>query len=243
MSKQQALLDISRLPIAAVLFDMDGLLLDTETIALSVLAATIEGAGFTWSPAVGQRMLGRNGRDGDAILSEHYGVEFDVKRIRAEFMRQYERHLRDHSIALKKGALNLLRYLESNRILLALVTSSRRSLTKLKLQKSGIIKYFTVQVCGDELCNGKPDPEGFLLAAEKLDVPPEQCLVLEDSAAGIQAALSAGMAAWWVPDQKPATKDLIDRGAIVYSDLIGVEQELLLLIGNDNAKKSSSATQ
>ena len=241
MSNQQALLKISQSPITAVLFDMDGLLLDTEAVALKILAATIENAGFTWSPAVGQRMLGRNGRDGDAILSEHYGEEFNVKRIRAEFMRQYEQHLREDGVALKKGALNLLRYLESKHIPRALVTSSRRSLTELKLQKSGIAEYFEIEVCGDELSKGKPDPEGFLLAAQKLDVPPEQCLVLEDSAAGIQAALTAGMVAWWVPDQKPATKDLIDQGAIVYSDLVSVEQELSLLICDD--KKDSSATQ
>ena len=210
----------------AILFDMDGLLLDTEAIALSVFAEAIERANFEWSPAIGQQLIGRNAHDGDQILTNHYGPQFDVKTIRENFIEAYEKHLHDHEVPKKPGAEDLLVELQRRQLPRAVVTSSRRRLTDLKLIKSGFAKFFSVQICGDEIKQGKPDPEGYLLAAKQLNIQPERCLVLEDSAPGIQAASAAGMTAWWVPDQKVQSVDQAPQSIVRCVDLHEVKQRL-----------------
>jgi HAD superfamily hydrolase (TIGR01509 family) len=205
---------------------MDGLLLDTESIALKLFAETVTHAGFEWSEEVGLLMIGRNGRDADALLSSHYGEGFSTAEIRVEFLKKYQAHLQDSGVPLKQGAKELLNSLRKQTVSCALVTSSRRRLTDLKLQNAGIADFFQVQICGDEVNRGKPDPQCYLLAAEKLAVEPARCLVLEDSAPGITAALAAGMTAWWVPDKNPPTSELVEKGAMVFDSLQHVQQRL-----------------
>lgn len=210
----------------ALLFDMDGLLLDTEGMSLSVLSATVEKAGFVWSAEVGRQLIGRNAQDGDEVMRQHYGFSFDVKQIRQNFIQAYEQHIRNEIVPHKAGAESLLKVLQSKQVLRALVTSSRRRLTDLKLAKSGLAKYFPVQICGDEISRGKPDPEGYLLAAEKLGVEPDKCLVLEDSMPGIRAAIAAGMSAAWIPDQHAGLVEEPANGVLRFSDLLAVQQHL-----------------
>lgn len=212
----------------AVLFDMDGLLLDTERIALNLFAQTIEQAGFRWSDSVGMQMIGRNGQDADALLTSHYGPSFAVAEIRIAFLQKYQAHLLQHGVPLKTGARKILQALSQRDIPRALVTSSRRRLTDLKLRSAAISGYLPVQICGDEIDKGKPDPQCYLLAAQRLGVPAARCLVLEDSAPGIEAALTAGMTAWWVPDKSPPVKSLLDRGARVFDSLEQVHDRLFV---------------
>ncbi|MBN1378368.1 MAG: HAD family phosphatase [Gammaproteobacteria bacterium] len=211
---------------SAVLFDMDGLLLDTEKIALHLFAETIEKAGYKWSEEVGLQMIGRNGQDADALLSAHYGTGFSIVEIRIAFLKSYQEHLLEKGVPVKDGARELLNELRRNKIPCALVTSSRRRITNLKLQGAALEQYFPVQICGDEVSKGKPDPQCYLIAADKLGLSANKCLVLEDSAPGIEAALAAGMTAWWVPDKIPATSELQKRGAMVFVDLGQVRTSL-----------------
>lgn len=211
---------------AAVLFDMDGLLLDTESIALKLFADTIEQAGFNWSEAIGLQMIGRNGQDADALLTAHYGSGFSIAEVRIAFLQKYQSHLLEHGVPLKAGARELLQELYRRHIPCALVTSSRRTLTDLKLRNATISEYLPVQICGDEVSRGKPDPQCYLMAAQALNVPVHQCLVLEDSAPGIEAALAAGMTAWWVPDKNSPVKELIDHGVLVFNSLEKVKKRL-----------------
>lgn len=215
------MLDVRSTDFAAILFDMDGLLLDTESIALKLFEETITQAGFEWSEEVGRLMIGRNGKDADALLSSHYGTDkrFSIGPVRAEFLNKYQTHLQERGVPLKPGAKELLGGLQRQGVDCALVTSSRRSLTDMKLQKAGIADFFQVRIYGDEVTRGKPDPQCYLLAAEKLVVEPRRCLVLEDSAPGITAALAAGMTAWWVPDKSPPTTELLEKGAVVFESL------------------------
>ena len=203
---------------------MDGLLLDTERVALDVFAKTIEAAGFEWAPGVGMQLIGRNANDGDKILSNHYGQSFDIKTIRQDFLLAYEQHIKLEGVKLKPGATEILLALEDALIPCAVVTSSRRRLTDLKLEKSGLRQFFAEQICGDEIKQGKPFPEGYLLAAEKLHVPPEQCLVLEDSGPGVQAGMAAGMTAWWIPDTTVASVNQAPAEVTRFDDLFAVKQ-------------------
>ncbi len=212
----------------AVLFDMDGLLLDTESIALRLFANTIEQAGFKRSERVGLDMIGRNGQDADALLTAYYGPEFSIAEIRVVFLKRYQSHLLEHGVPLKAGAMELLAALSRRQIPCALVTSSRRRLTDLKLRSASIIEYLPVQICGDEVVKGKPDPQCYLMAALRLNVAASNCLVLEDSAPGIEAALAAGMTAWWVPDKNPPVKELTDRGVVVFDNLNQVKERLFI---------------
>lgn len=211
---------------SAILFDMDGLLLDTESIALKLLKETVEKFGFDWSDDIGIQMIGRNADDGDTLLASHYGAGFSVVEIRVAFLKTYRDYLIDNGVPLKSGATELLKELKSSKVPCALVTSSRKKLTDLKLQGAGIAGYFQTVICGDEVKYGKPNPECYLLAAHKLATESGKCLVLEDSAPGIEAGLAADMTAWCVPDKTPLPVEFQARGVVVLGSLNEVRQRL-----------------
>lgn len=195
-------------PLEAVIFDMDGLMLDTERIALRVVAEAAAALGYPWRTEIGLAMVGLNARDSDAVAAMHLGPAYPVEPLRDEFAARYQRALESEPIPRKPGLLELLEWIESQALMKAVATSTKRERAQIKLSRAGLGGRFPVLVAGDEVERGKPAPDIFLAAAAAIGVSPRHCLVLEDSGPGVLGALAAGMQVIMVPDVLPPSREI-----------------------------------
>ena len=212
----------SRLPFAAVIFDMDGLLLDSERIAIEIGREAAETLGIVWRREIALAMIGRNAADNAAMLMKEYGADYPLDAHAAEFGRRYETLIAAGGIPLKPGVLELLDRLEALAVPRAVATSTAHARATFKLEHVGLLSRFDVIVGGDEISRGKPAPDIFLAAAERLGVESARCLALEDSNAGARSALAAGMHVRIVPDLLQPDADVLAAGAKLTTSLYEV---------------------
>jgi HAD superfamily hydrolase (TIGR01509 family) len=184
----------------AVLFDMDGLMIDTEPIATRAWKQTFRELGYDLSNDLNLKMIGRNVPDSDAIVVEAMGSVFPITLCRAMANERYLKLIDKEGIPLKTGLLELLDFLRTRKVTMAVATSTPRFLAMHKLHSTNLDGWFATIIAGDEVQKGKPSPDLFLAAAGRIGAPPDRCVVLEDSPAGIQAAHDAGMVPIMVPD-------------------------------------------
>ena len=188
--------------IKAVLFDMDGLMLDTETISMQSMKKATQRLGLNVKDQWLFDIIGMNRKGAEAYMSEQLGHPLP-EGLDDAFIEIYADHLFTHGIDLKPGLTELLDYLVDNNIRRAVATSTRTAMAHKKLKSSGIFNYFEEIVGGDQINNGKPAPDIYLRAAELVGIAPEHCLALEDSDNGAKAAHSAEISVIVVPDLKP----------------------------------------
>lgn len=187
--------------IKAVIFDMDGLMFDTETICYQSYVKAAGEAGRDLPLAVYKRTLGLNRQDIKAVYLKHFAGDIPfVDRIMEKEKLYSIQHMHEHGVPKKKGLDTLLVYLREHAIKMAVASSSSRETVIDLITRACIQDYFSVVCCGDEVNAAKPDPEIFLMAAKKLDVAPKHALVLEDSKNGLKAAKAAGIRSILIPD-------------------------------------------
>ena len=203
---------------AAVIFDMDGLMLDTERIALACWDQAARLHGFDLDPAIGLDMVGLNTRDCVRWVKQVLGDDFPMEAINVTSRELYHAEL-DRAMPVKLGLLPLLNWLQTERIPLAVATSTRHEWALKKLRKANILDYFQGMVCGDQVSLGKPHPEIFLTAASRINMEPAACVVLEDSDPGVRGAHAAGMRVIQVPDVKAPSAEVLAFGHPVYPSL------------------------
>lgn len=184
----------------AIIFDMDGLLLDSERVALDLLAQAARSLDLVWDHATGMTCIGLNSRDADAVLLKAFGEKYPVASLRERFGELYEAAIVAGEIPRKPFARELLMRLDALRIPCAVATSTRRVRAEAKLHRGHLMQHFKALACGDEVLRGKPHPEIYELAASRLGVQASRCLALEDSNAGVRSAASANMQVVMVPD-------------------------------------------
>ena len=183
----------------AVLFDMDGLMIESERALLQCWREASRGLGLErLDDALWLSFVGLSDRVCADLLREHLD-EAQVQALLQETQDRYDRHV-DAGLPLKIGVLELLAELERRNIPRAVVTSTRRERALQKLERCGLLPHFDTVVTGSDVANPKPAPDIYLLAAERLCVSPARCVVLEDSVPGVRAALAAGMTPIQVPD-------------------------------------------
>jgi beta-phosphoglucomutase family hydrolase len=216
--------------IKAVIFDVDGTLLDTERIYMKAWKEAAAEAGFVMPDSVLQKTRAVNTKDAARIFEEEIGNGFSYQAVRPIRVRIAEEIIRRESPILKPGVLELLAFLEEKGIRLAVASSTNQQGTREHLAESRILDRFEVVVGGDMVTNGKPHPDIFLKAAETLGTAPEACIVVEDSPAGIRAAHAAGMKAVLVPDQAAITQEIIDMADVVLNSLLEMPAYLQTLI-------------
>jgi beta-phosphoglucomutase-like phosphatase (HAD superfamily) len=209
-----------------VIFDMDGLMLDTERLAPQAWHDAKEAIGVDFDMSLLDAMIGRNYQDCRTLILERHGATFPTDRLMDAWHVAYDAIVARDGIAIKHGLFDLLDWLEQAHIPKAVATSTRRSRAIEKLTGAGLATRFTALVGGDEIARGKPAPDIFLLAAERLGAEPASCLVLEDSAPGIRAALAAGMTPIMVPDQHDPAADILASGTLVLPSLAHVQAHL-----------------
>ncbi len=210
----------------AVIFDMDGLMLDTERIALACWDRAARIHGYELDPAIGLGMVGLNTRDCVRWVKQVLGDDFPMEAINVTSRELYHAEL-DRAMPVKPGLLPLLNWLQAERIPLAVATSTRHEWALKKLNQAGIIDFFHDMVCGDQVSQGKPYPEIFLTAAERIGVAPAQCVVLEDSDPGVRGATAAGMRVIQVPDVKPPSDEVRGFGHPIVASLHDAQAQLL----------------
>jgi HAD superfamily hydrolase (TIGR01509 family) len=187
--------------VAAVIFDMDGLMIDTEGPVQACCQEAAIGMGFDLDDEFYvAELVGRGWQDCDTALTRRFGPQFLLSDFKDRFQQLWAARLRAGRIDVKPGLPELISSLRAASIPIAIATSTYRDDARLSLQAAGIDGPFDAFVTGDEVTHGKPHPEIYLLAASRLRVDPQMCVALEDSSAGALAAACAGMRTLVIPD-------------------------------------------
>ena len=182
----------------AVIFDMDGLLLDSEPLYRVTWQTAAAELGCPIDDAFYERFVGRGNDEAEHLLRERFGDALPLDEFRSRWRRDFDERLDRAPLARKPGAIELLDHLDATAIPKALATSTPRSIAVRCL--GDLATRFAALAFGDEVEHSKPHPDLFLLTSQRLGVPPAECLVLEDSEAGVRAARAAGMEVIMVPD-------------------------------------------
>lgn len=213
--------------IKTAVFDMDGLLLDTERLSQRCWAEAGEHYGVPDFPAVSCRWIGSNMAFARQVFEEVYGKDrFPFDEIREEKMRYADWHIVEEGLPVKRGAVQLLSWLRENGVRVALASSTEKGKAARELKMTDLYGYFDLFVHGDEVRQAKPAPDIFLLAAERLGVEPGQCRVFEDSLNGVRAATAAGMPVYMVPDLVAPDDFAREHALGIYDDLGQILEEL-----------------
>jgi HAD superfamily hydrolase (TIGR01509 family) len=213
----------------AVIFDMDGLMLDTESLGPQTWREAAAAIGVDFDLDLLPAMIGRNYRDCREMLRAHYGASYPVEQLTATCLTVFDEIVARQGVAQKPGLRELLDWLEGENVVRAVATSTRRDRAEAQLTHQGLLARFATLVGGNEVERGKPEPDIFLLAASRLAVAAADCVVLEDSEPGVRAALAAGMMPIMVPDLHAPSQDLLAREPLVLASLHDVRAHLAQL--------------
>lgn len=214
----------------AVIFDMDGLMLDTERMSHAAWMRALGEANLQLEHTAYLELVGRASADTQRMVMEWFGPEFRYTDLRSRIMHFYELDIEQNGIPTKPGLFELLNFIDSRGIQKAIATSAVSHFAARKLRVAGINGYFSTMVCSDMVALGKPAPDLFLEAARQIGIPTNRCIVLEDSEAGILAARSAGMLSIMIPDLKlpsPEIQALCYRVLPTLDDVIPVLQDFI----------------
>jgi HAD superfamily hydrolase (TIGR01509 family) len=184
----------------AVIFDMDGLMFDTENLAIPLWEIAGKQFGYNITHDIVLRMVGISSEKARLVLLEEFGADFPYDAIRNEFRFLIKQEIEKKGVPQKPGLMYLLDRLCAAKIPLGVATSSRRHTAIDLLGKTDILDRFTAITGGEEVINGKPAPDIFLLAAKKLGQPPSACVGFEDSPAGLKGLYAAGIRSVFIKD-------------------------------------------
>lgn len=215
--------------ISAVIFDMDGLMFDTERMAQLAWQRAALAYDYQVSDEVYLGVIGKARDDVGGYLRRALGEDFPFEQVYA--LKQYYLHedIKENGLPLKPGLLELQDVLETRAIPMAVASSSPCETILFNLDKAGLqLERYRAVIGGDEVARGKPAPDIFLKAANKLQVRPYRCMVIEDSIAGITAAYVAGMIPVMVPDLIQPTEEVAEKA---YRILPSLQDVVTLLPG------------
>jgi HAD superfamily hydrolase (TIGR01509 family) len=204
----------------ACIFDMDGLLIDSEPVNKKSWQASAANLGYALDEEKYTQLLGMRMRECELMLLRWFGNEFPLEKFRKHMYILRESIFNSEGIRFKQGARELLLYLKDTHVRCALATSSTTSEVNRYFNGSGLLSCFKTIVTAEHITNSKPDPEIYLLTCEKLAVPPAEAYVFEDSLAGMQAAFAAGCRAIMVPDLILPTVEIRQKAFKIYPSLL-----------------------
>lgn len=210
----------------AVIFDLDGLLADTEIISLKVYQELLKDFGIPFTEETYSREYsGHREEENVQRFLDTYDLPWNFDQT-LEKVYELEARILAKGVNLKKGAKNLLAFLQREGIPIALATSSIESRARMILDSNDILSLFDHLVFAKDVKRSKPYPDIFLKACRDLNVLPENCLVLEDSEAGIEAAYRAGIPVICIPDLKIPAQSFLNKTEQVFQDLDAVRDYL-----------------
>lgn len=212
----------------AVIFDMDGLMIDSERVSVACWSQAAQELALPFPEAFWLRMVGLGDRDCERLLLQ----TVDAGQVAALFARCHDLYeaRTQQGLPLRPGILEILQLLHEHGIPRAVATSTRQPRASRKLAAAGLLPFFEVVVTSSDVSHPKPAPDIYLLAAQKLGKDPARCLALEDSPAGIRAAVGAGMTAIQVPDLVHPDEELRALGHRIVDSLLDARQLLVPLL-------------
>ena len=193
----------------AVIFDMDGVIFDTEKVYLDIWIEVFEKYGYKMTKELYVNVMGTGRKNVIKTFLENFGDDLPIEKMYEEKDNQLFYIIENQGIPLKKGVKELFSMLKEKNYKIALATSAKKERVEKQIKDKWLKESFDAIVCGDDVEKGKPSPDIFLKAAKKIDVEPENCFVVEDSPAGIKAAFSGGMKGIHVEDLKAADEDIL----------------------------------
>jgi len=211
---------IPKLPrkVQAVVFDMDGLIFNTEDLYRDAIMAVAAEDGHDIPADFYLSTVGLPGDATRAAFQDHFGMAFDVDALRSKASGRFRAMTALH-LRLKAGVVELLDFLDEAGLPRAIATSSRHEDVQHNLGLHDLGHRFKTVIASGDYSRGKPHPDPFLMAAERLGVPPHDCVALEDSYHGVRAASAAGMMTIMVPDLFPPTPDMHELCVCIAADL------------------------
>ncbi|WP_213974372.1 HAD family hydrolase [Tepidanaerobacter acetatoxydans] len=225
--------------LSLIIFDMDGLMFDTERISALAWQKTGEELGFKLDPDIIAGATGLNANDALPYFKKYLGERFSYSEIQKVKLAYFNKYIKENGLPVKEGLYELIDFLEDVSIPKAVATSTHRKKAEECLSFANVKDRFDLIVCGDEVLRGKPEPDIFLKAAEELNCLPNECIVLEDSENGLKAALRAKMYPICVPDLRRPSKEVRKLIFKEFSSLIEVKDFLEKEINNLFIKNSS----
>ncbi|MBQ3664897.1 MAG: HAD family phosphatase [Lachnospiraceae bacterium] len=203
----------------AVIFDMDGIIFDSERATLACWISLEKKYGICDMEKNFLACIGTTKDRTREIMLEAYGDEFPYDLYAKEASKMFHDKYDGGRLPMKKGVTNILDYLKKNHKKIALASSTRLKTVIEQLREAHILTYFDEVIAGDMVAKSKPEPDIFLLACKKIGVDPDNAYAVEDSYNGIKAAYAGGLKAVMVPDLLPADDEMIKLAEIVVNDL------------------------
>lgn len=210
----------------AVIFDMDGVIFDSERIVLDNWIELGKKYGLDHIEEVYRRCIGTNVTKTKEILLGHYGLDFPYEKYKQETSSMFWSKCKDGIVPLKAGIKELLDYLKANHYLIGLASSTRLGAVTKELEAAELLPYFQKLICGDMIKRSKPEPDIYLTACDGLGIRPGEAVAIEDSYNGIRSAHRAGMHTVMVPDLIEPDEEMRQTADHIFKDLYEVKNWL-----------------
>lgn len=208
----------------AAIFDMDGLLFDTERLYVEGWKKAADEFGVEYQPEFSAEVQGTSGEMMLDVIRKHYpGINVAAFR---NYVLDYVEEITKDRVPMKPGVENFLIYCKQQGWKLGIGSNTSIDRVMAKLETSGIAGYFDVVVGGQEVRYGKPDPDIYLLTAQKLGENPKDCYVFDDNVYGVEAGISAGCVTVMIPDLSKPTKEIEEKAAGIYDSLMAVKDAI-----------------
>ena len=209
--------------IKGVIFDMDGVLLNSEVLYQRFWLEALHFYGYPVEKEHILALRSLTGKNAELKLKSFFGDSLNYEQVKNKRIVLMNEYIRKNGVEIKKGADEILPYLKEKGIKIALATSSPYERAQEHLGMAGLFKYFDQCVCGGMVKNSKPQPDIYLLASEKLGLKPCECIAVEDSPNGVRSAVNAGCKTVMIPDLTPCTKDLKKDIFAICNDLTEIK--------------------